>query len=106
MIESPTDVILVPRDAPVFSFRAECPYDFDQFVKAAVLGGIAFTILEVTKGEVIPDIIEPHVEIRTEATLERLRELLRGITDSHVMLQTLRPLPLSENPLNRDLDLE
>ena len=45
------------------------------------------------------------VEIRTDANLEQLQEALRSVEDAHVMLQTLRQVPLAENSLRRDYDI-
>lgn len=42
------------------------------------------------------------IEFRTPYTLDELREFLRTIDDTHVMRQTLRPVPLAENSLKRD----
>jgi hypothetical protein len=99
------DAFHVGPEAPVYSFRAACPYDFDQFVRTAIDAGMAFSILQVTKGS-ITGFIEPHVEIRTLVALDWLQAVMRSIDNGHVMLQTLRQLPLSENSMVRDYELE
>ena len=92
-----------PKPWPTFSFRAECSRDLNAFIQQAVDADIDLDIRQIT---VTDPINEPHVEFRTDVSLKLLRNLLRTITDSHVMLQTLREEPLSENSLERDYDLE
>ena len=43
--------------------------------------------------------------MQCSATLEQLQGILRTIKDAHVMLQTLRPVPLADNSLERDYEL-
>ncbi len=50
----------------------------------------------------LPDV---DVEMQCSATLEQLQGILRTIKDAHVMLQTLRPVQLADNSLERDYDL-
>lgn len=45
---------------------------------------------------------ECRVEFRSTLGMETLRDVLRKQIDSHVMLETLRPVPLAENSLDRD----
>lgn len=47
---------------------------------------------------------DQEIEIRTELTLDELLTMIRAIPDGHVMLQTLEPVPLAENSLERDYD--
>lgn len=44
-------------------------------------------------------------EFKSTMSLEELRDALRELEDSHVMLQTLRQCPLAENSQERDYDL-
>lgn len=46
------------------------------------------------------------VEFRSTLGLETLRGILRKQIDSHVMLETLRPVPLVENSLERDSNVQ
>jgi hypothetical protein len=87
---------------PVFSFRAECRHDADAFIRAAEQVGIAAnaTIHPDTSG--LPDV---DVEATFDANLEQLRAVVRQVHESHVMLQTLRELPLADNTLERDYNL-
>jgi hypothetical protein len=54
------------------------------------------------KGERCP-ISEPLVEVRMDKPMLQIVEnVLRSLDDSHVMLQTLRPIPWTENSFKRD----
>lgn len=84
-----------------YSFRAECDYDVSAFFHNAK------KIAVETGSEFIDDGISNGVgqQFRSSMSLETLRGILRLQQDSHVILQTLRPLPLNLNDLNRDYDL-
>ncbi|WP_163575295.1 hypothetical protein [Halomonas faecis] len=86
-----------------YSFRAECDYDTQQFLRAIDLSGFTITGLVIDPIDGLPDV---QMQITTDASLEQLRDILRSITDSHVMLQTLRQAPLAGNSLKRDYELE
>jgi hypothetical protein len=86
-----------------FSFRAECQVDVDALralVALAAENG-QWTVLPDPRG--LPDVA---VEVLSTITIERLLDLMREVEDGHVMLQTLRPVPLAENSLERDFDAE
>lgn len=85
-----------------FSFRAECDEDAVQFLAAAEALGHTVNGTVHTDTDGLPDV---DVEIQTSATLGQLQEVLRSMEDAHVMLQTLRQLPLDVNSLERDYDL-
>ena len=78
-----------------FSFRAECQADVDSFLQKSQVSGIKLTV--TTNG--FPDV---EIEFESEATLEDLIEVIRKVRDGHVVYQTLRQVPLSENSLKRD----
>ena len=86
----------------VFSFRAECSQDIEVFQALLSGHGVAFKVSTYPDANGLPDVA---VEIKADAPLVRLRELLRQVVDGHVMLQTLRQLPLAQNTLERDFDL-
>lgn len=85
-----------------FSFRAECEHDVAQFKTACESAGITLSLDQHPDGD-FPDV---EVELEASVSLELLRNVMRGMVDSHVMLQTLRQCRLKDNNLERDLDLE
>jgi uncharacterized protein YajQ (UPF0234 family) len=83
-----------------FSFRAECPPDIEEFRKTVKALKLAIEIREV------PLMLgESSAELKTDVTLEQIRDTMRRQDDSHVMIQTLRELPLEENSLERNYDV-
>lgn len=91
-----------------FSLRAEFGQDVEQFYDRVIATNPQiFTARSIplffkdglTSGEVA-------VEMRTTLGLEDLRNILREQIDSHVMLQTLRELPLSQNKCERDYSID
>lgn len=85
-----------------FSFRAEFMQDAVAFSAQCVLDG--FRPSGVYKFDT--NITDVAVEVHVEASLEALRDVLRKIPDSHVMIETLRQVPLAENSLERDRSIE
>ena len=90
-----------PYELSVYSFRAELSQDVDKFLYALSQRNIFFKYSKQGSSH-LPDIC---VELHTSATIEDLRDVLRTVKDSHVMLETLRALPLSENNLERDISI-
>lgn len=88
-----------PRAGKVFSMRAECAEDAEGFFKAVQDAGIRLNCTVNKDGTGLPDV---DVEFHADASIEQLRDIIRRITDGHVMLQTLRPVPLAGNSLERD----
>lgn len=84
---------------PVFSFRAECRFDVDKFTHAIDQSGFASQVRIHPDADGFPDV---EVEAEFGATPEQLRAILREQSDSHVMIQRLRELPLVSNSLDRD----
>lgn len=86
----------------IFSFRAETRYDANAFFTSSV------PELTISPTKVIPVglAIDVKVEFESNGTLEQLREILRKIIDGHVMLETLREVPLDKNSLERDRTIE
>jgi hypothetical protein len=86
----------------VCSCRAESSYDVALLIKTLCDLDIAFKVnwwLEFG----FPG---ASMELITEVTVERLREIMRGQNDMHIMLETLRPVPLRENSLERDSSID
>lgn len=84
----------------VFSFRAEFLEDFITFKNVCAEQGISFNATVYIDAK-LPDVC---VEFEVDVAIEVLMTVLRSIVDSHVMLQTLEPLPLKDNPCKRDYD--
>ncbi len=81
----------------IYSCRAELLQDAELFVKT-IKGSLPVDVVQIVNlsmGEVA-------IEIESTAEIETLREVLRDQIDAHVMLETMRPIPLSENMLERD----
>jgi hypothetical protein len=101
------------RKPQVFSCRVECLRDIVAFFTVACNSGIYFenivikdvalearSINGIKKQPMrIPD---KDCEFTSWGTLEELREVCGLIVDTHVLIETLRPCPLSENSLERD----
>lgn len=81
---------------PTYSCRAECEHDVGVFVEH-------LDDLKCTPKKVIYlGMTEWAIEFDTELTIEEIRNILGAEIDTHVMIQTLRPIPLSQNKLDRD----
>lgn len=93
------------RAKHVCSFRAEFPQDVEAVVAAlwtlADTRDLSRTTFHIDYTYQFPT-LEPTVEIQsTTVTAGDIQDLLEKITDSHVMLETLRPVPLHLNTLQR-----
>lgn len=87
----------------IYSFRAECQADVEQLSANCKAVGITWTSLRVIPDKGFPDV---EVELETTATLDELLNAVRAVQDGHVVLQTLRAVPLAQNSLIRDTDIE
>lgn len=85
-----------------FSFRAECPADVIEFERACALAKITTSLAQRPDGT-YPDV---EVELESPVSIDVLRNVMRGVVEGHVMLQTLRECRLKDNSLERDYDLE
>jgi hypothetical protein len=90
-----------------YSLRAECPADVARLILALTQKRLFVVGAQMTSpftqdgghtGEAL-------FEFLTACTLDELRVVIRTLEDSHVMLQTLRALPLSSNKFERDYTL-
>lgn len=95
-----------------YSFRAEYQHDFDRFLEIAIQSGHTLSIKRVlpnigkgSDGQAF-DTGEVLVEFTTRSKLEHLLKDMDYVQDGHVMRQTLRPVPLSENSTERDFSRE
>ena len=77
-----------------YSFRAEAAVDLNHF-------------LGLVRGRASLVYVYPNycVEILTELDRIKILALMHRVPDGHVMRQTLRQCPLSENRLERDRDV-
>lgn len=91
-----------------YSCRFEFTHDFTAFIIAADKQGVLINTSELhhfkAEGDKYPA-PDVYVEFKAEAPLEILQAVLRQGTDLHVGLQTLRQVPLKDNPLDRDFSL-
>lgn len=91
-----------------YSCRFEFTHDYTAFIVAADKQGVVINTSELhhltKEGDKYPA-PDVYVEFKAEAPLAVLQDVLRQGCDLHVGLQTLRPVPLKENPLDRNRDL-
>jgi hypothetical protein len=82
----------------VFSFRAECETDVEEFFNDCEDADIPVDEVTMTADEETPEVF---VEFRSvpETTAELLRELAANGTDLRVVMETLRSVPLAGNTL-------
>lgn len=85
-----------------FSFRAECMADVEAFIRECASQRIGHTLHVELSTAGLPDV---EVELKSDASLDTLRNVMRKVVDGQVMLQTLRACPLAANSLERDFDL-
>jgi len=83
------------RPLQTYSCRAECRADIDAFLESA---GPLVTDVIIEPSTWAPDCT---LEFRSAAHPSQLLDLLESIPDTHVMVETLRPVPLSDNTLER-----
>ena len=69
-----------------YKLRAECAHDVEQFIKK--MEGYSWN------HKVLPIVGYPDVEFTFDSAVnkERIKDILRMIPDSHVMIETLKPL--------------
>ncbi|WNO10426.1 hypothetical protein [Teredinibacter sp. KSP-S5-2] len=78
----------------ILSFRAECPIDWERFQSELNSSEIRFSVEKIHDG--------CEIEITVEnATVKQVFKCCRRVVDGHVMRDTMRTLPLSENSLIR-----
>lgn len=96
----------MPPDYPGFtrySCRAETPVDVVRFL-APMYEKCSDECKNLGELSIIPDVGYPDckVEFISNYGLKELREVMQTVEDGHVMVETLRPVPLMLNNLNRD----
>lgn len=97
----------LPKEYPGFtrySCRAETPIDVIRFLapmydKCVEEGKQLGELTILPFASVSPDC---KVEFVSNFNLQELREVMQSVEDGHVMVETLRPVPLMLNSLDRD----
>lgn len=78
----------------IYSLRAELDCDVVEFSKTLEERGVYSVIIPLSMGEVA-------MEFEMSEDLHSVRTLLSEQTDSHVMVDTVRPIPFSQNDCSR-----
>lgn len=84
----------------IYSCRAECEHDVGVFVER--MNDLRATPLQVN----YLGMTEWAIEFDSPLSIEQVRDVLRTEIDTHVMIETLRALPLSHNKLERDNSID
>jgi hypothetical protein len=97
----------LPKSLPTYvcSFRAECPADVMQVMHDLWFLRERYDIksLRVNSTVEYSVALEPWVEISSDTIpFEEIKKVILGVQDGHVMVQTLRPVPVNENSMERD----
>ena len=79
-----------------YSFKAECPADVEAFLRK--IEG-KYEIVEKVVDEEFYDTL---IEMKAEASKEKLSSILSTIEDSDVMMETIGEMPIKENELIRE----
>lgn len=90
----------------VFSFRAEFGQDVTELTNRLDYHGIPYQVDVSSLRLMGTDFIPPDVkvELHTDATQHSLEQIMLDVEDNHVMFQSLRPVPLAQNSLDRHHD--
>lgn len=88
------------KKTKVISFRAECQQDFEEFKKKLFEHQISYQETGLRKENGLPD-IEVQLTFLYSVSLNFIFDLMAEISDSYVMLETLRPVTLRENSFER-----
>lgn len=83
------------------SYRAECQGDVTTLNHTLLTKGLCHRITryepDLKLGEVLVE-----MQVWNNCTIEDVKSVLRNQIDSHVLLETLRPVPMSDNTMERD----
>lgn len=87
-----------------YSFRAECQYDVFTFLARLQEKDIPNRVTVFGIDPNLPDIV---VEFVTDDTsVACMMEVTKDLPDIHVIRQTLRPVTLKQNSLERDINIQ
>lgn len=84
-----------------YSCRAECPSDAIRLLGALASSHIK-TQWRLESNNSPLAVADVNFEFTTDASLEQICNIVDQLEDSHVMLHTLRPVPLASNSLELD----
>lgn len=87
----------------VFSFRAECQDDVDRVLGAMRKDNIYY-LLDILRPVILEngsDVPDVDVQLRAKADKLTLISIAESQEDCHVIAETIREVPLSENSLER-----
>ncbi len=84
----------------IYSCRAECEHDVGVFIEH--LDDLKCEPLQVN----YLGMTEWAIEFKSSLPIEQIRKVLATENDTHVMIQTLRALPLDKNNLSRDRNVD
>lgn len=91
-----------PDACSVLSYRAECQSDvirFEHFLLAAqIFHRITKFVPDIPTGEVLVEMEYWDVEY------EQIESIMNTLPDCHVMYDTVRPVPMEENSMERDIN--
>lgn len=86
----------------VFSFRAECMQDVYEFATGLHEAGIRLVSWTMTSDDArLPDVACEFAVEQDDVEIAEMIAVTNDIVDIHVLHETLRPGPLSENSLER-----
>lgn len=91
-------------DRPVFSFRAECQDDVEIFFDECQRAGIEATDVHTRVEMPFPD-VQAEFRASPETTVDQVLQVAKtadeNCGDLHVVVETMRPVPLAENSFER-----
>lgn len=97
------EIMRNPWELKTYSARAECFHDVARFLSKPIGFGYVNIKPQVASGINLPDVT---IEFQAVASLNLIKAYLRNMIDCHVFLETIRPVALSENSLERVRDGE
>lgn len=97
---------VAPPGFTIFSCRAESAVDATSFLNIAYNNcqeqGKRLGQLIVTPLPEMDNYPDSQMQFTTDYDITQLREMMRMVEHSHVMIATLRPVPILENSMERD----
>jgi hypothetical protein len=85
-------------DTIIYSARSECIKDFNLFFQISRENGIHMSTVTINPDEKLPDV---DFQFSTTASLDKIHLILKECVDCHTIFETLKPLPLKDNFLER-----